>query len=130
VKRLLLFLAFAFFAAGCATEFDAIHNAINARNEIADLEPIAAKELHTRCTAPMELLAASHPTQGDIEALAKTKKCDHLEEAYDGERRSRLALDDKLEKARAGQSIKISDVLDLVDRLMTAASALEKEIAQ
>lgn len=106
-----------------------LKSAIDVRNQIAGVEVLAARELHTRCTTPMEAIAKETEPQRGFDAKELALHCDPLVEAYDSERRSRLGFDQAIGQVSTGK-VTVGDMLVMLQTLIADASALEKEIAQ
>jgi hypothetical protein len=136
-----LFLAFAFAlglglvatcSIGCSgvKGEDVLKSSVDVRNQIAGVEIIAARDIHLRCTMPMEAIAAL-PAGPDRTEKEKTlaRACDPLETSYDGERRSRMAFDEQT-KSFASGNVTVGDILLSLQTLLADARSLEQEIAQ
>lgn len=106
-----------------------LKSSIDVRNQIAGVEVLAARELHTRCTAPMETIAKETEPQRGFDAKELALQCDPLVEAYDSERRSRMSFDQATGQVSTGK-VTVGDMLVMLQTLIANASALEKEIAQ
>lgn len=122
--RCIILIVVAVLCAGCGElkSYDILRGAVDLRNQVAGVEVIAAREIHTRCTLPMQ-----SASKAGADALAKT--CDPLVDAYDNERKSRLLVDAALEDAKDGK-VTLAELFSLVEHLTAAASTLETEIVQ
>jgi len=135
-----LFIVFAFalglgFLATCSigckgpSGGDVLNSAVEVRNQIASVEVIAARELHTRCTMPMETISSEPEPARRADEVALAKKCDPLAASYDGERRSRMTFDDAITSFASGK-VTVGDLLAMLSLLVHNAQALETEIVQ